>query len=222
MSWDCRVFTSEAVFQRYLLVGGLVFSVMSLPLFNEFCELRRVPWLRNIISQLETQPVTKQNGSLEPVWGDCSIRGLCDMGSWNSRRHWSLNKKILDHTPGQRWVPSLIHVDFWLRFLIRLRVFISFHVRTPTMNKPFSQFTDVSVAPKWRWFDVDLFCPADPSSSTWDTWPWGRSSIECHYHDAWQFVWLDVDLDHLDVVSCCFMELSHDKPLKMSGTGRER
>eukprot|EP00913_Durusdinium_trenchii_P022291 g20944.t1 len=26
---------------RYLLVGGLVFSVMSLPLFNEFCELRR-------------------------------------------------------------------------------------------------------------------------------------------------------------------------------------
>ena len=31
-------------FQRYLLVGGLVFSVMSLPLFNEFCELRRAPW----------------------------------------------------------------------------------------------------------------------------------------------------------------------------------
>lgn len=48
MSWDCRVFTSEAIFQRYLLVGGLVFSVMSLPLFNEFCELRRVSWLRNI------------------------------------------------------------------------------------------------------------------------------------------------------------------------------
>ena len=89
------------------------------------------------------------------------------------------------------------------------------------MTKPFWQFTDVSVAPSWRWFDVDLFC-ADPSSSTWDTWPWGRSSIECHYHDAWQLVWLDVDLDHLDVVSCCFMELSHDKPLKMSGTGRER
>ena len=35
---------SSRHFQRYLLVGGLVFSVMSLPLFNEFCELRRAPW----------------------------------------------------------------------------------------------------------------------------------------------------------------------------------
>ena len=35
---------SSRYFQRYLLVGGLVFSVMSLPLFNEFCELRRAPW----------------------------------------------------------------------------------------------------------------------------------------------------------------------------------